>query len=83
MQRRRPDFIRRQVFRCSGRTDQGAFGSLMELSLGGKQPVELPNGEQRRFLEDGDELILSATAAREGYRSIGFGTCSGTVVPAG
>jgi fumarylacetoacetase len=60
--------------------DQGAFGSLMELSHGGTQPVELPSGEERRFLEDGDELILSATAAREGYRSIGFGTCSGIVV---
>lgn len=59
-----------------------SFGSLMELSLGGKQPVELATGEQRRFLEDGDELTLTAIAEREGFRSIGFGECSGTVVPA-
>lgn len=59
-----------------------SFGSLMELSLGGKQPVALPTGEERRFLEDGDELILTATAERDGYRSIGFGHCSGIVQPA-
>lgn len=61
--------------------DPDSFGSLMELSRGGKQPIELPTGEQRRFLEDGDELELTAVAEREGYRSIGFGVCSGTVVP--
>ena len=59
--------------------DSSGLGSLMELSQGGKVRVLLPCGEQRAFLEDGDELILSAKAIREGFRTIGFGTCSGIV----
>lgn len=55
------------------------FGSLMEISGGGRDPVQLPSGEKRCFLEDGDEVSISAVAEREGYRSIGFGSCSGTV----
>jgi fumarylacetoacetase len=57
-------------------------GSLLELSLGGKQPVRLPDGEARTFLEDGDAVILRAAAERPGYRRIGFGECRGTVEPA-
>ena len=59
--------------------DRSGLGSLMELSEGGRVAVELPNGERRCFLEDGDELILRANAARNGYRTIGFGTCAGIV----
>lgn len=59
--------------------DQTGLGSLMELSQGGKTPISLPDGEQRSFLQDGDELILSARAEREGRRSIGFGECRGVV----
>jgi fumarylacetoacetase len=59
--------------------DTSGLGSLMELSQGGNSPVTLPDGEERSFLEDGDELILSARAARDGFRSIGFGLCSGVV----
>ncbi len=55
------------------------WGSLLELSRGGRQPVELPNGETRRFLEDGDTIILKARG-RRGALSIGFGECRGTVV---
>lgn len=62
--------------------DASGLGSLMELSQGGKAPVILPGGEQRSFLEDGDELILTARAVRAGYRSIGFGACRGIVQPA-
>ena len=62
--------------------DRSGLGSLMELSQGGSAPVALPGGEQRTFLEDGDELILAARAQREGYRSIGFGLCSGIAGPA-
>lgn len=58
----------------SAPTDDG-FGSLMELSRGGAQPVALPNGEERSFLADGDEVILSATARADGYAPIGFGPC--------
>jgi fumarylacetoacetase len=56
-----------------------SFGSLLELSEGGKSPLTLANGETRTFLEDGDEVIMTAHAAREGYRSIGFGECRGRV----
>jgi fumarylacetoacetase len=51
------------------------FGSLLELSEGGKRPIELPGGETRTFLEDGDEIVMKAHAVREGYRTIGFGEC--------
>lgn len=56
-------------------------GSLLELSAGGKRPLELPNGERRSFLEDGDTLILAGACERTGARRIGFGQCSGTVLP--
>ncbi|WP_371433490.1 fumarylacetoacetase [Novosphingobium sp.] len=59
-----------------------SFGSLMELSGGGREPVTLPGGETRCFLEDGDQLTLSARAVRDGFRTIGFGPCTGTVQPA-
>ena len=56
-------------------------GSLLELTNGGKQPITLPNGETRRFLEDGDTITLRAFCQREGARRIGLGHCSGTVLP--
>jgi len=61
--------------------DAGSAGSLMELSRGGTVAIDLPGGEQRRFLEDGDDITLSARAERDGWRTIGFGACSGTVLP--
>ena len=57
-------------------------GSMLELSQGGKQPITLPNGETRVFLQDGDTLILAGHCERPGARRIGFGTCAGTVLPA-
>lgn len=57
----------------------GTFGSLMEISQNGREAVRLPNGETRTFLEDGDEVVLSARAEHAGWRSIGFGTCSGRI----
>ncbi|MGK2911315.1 MAG: fumarylacetoacetase [Sphingobium sp.] len=65
----------------SAPTDEG-FGSLMEISRGGTQPIKLPSGEQRSFLEDGDELILSGRMEAPGFATIGFGSCSGIVTPA-
>lgn len=62
----------------SGPTPE-SFGSLMELSQGGKHPVTLPNGETRLFLEDGDEITLTAQAHAQGWRPIGFGACTGRV----
>lgn len=56
-------------------------GSLLELSWGGKEPLTLDTGEARTFLEDGDTLTLAGAALGDGYR-VGFGTCSGTILPA-
>ena len=55
-------------------------GSLLELSWGGKEPVEIAGGT-RTFLEDGDTLTLRGHAQGKGYR-IGFGDCAGQVLPA-
>jgi fumarylacetoacetase len=56
------------------------YGSLLEISQGGKAPVTLPTGETRSFLEDGDELIMTARAEAPGAVSIGLGECRGLVV---
>ena len=60
----------------------GQFGSLLEITEGGKKPIELASGEVRKFLEDGDEIILRARCARDGFASIGFGECRGKVLAA-
>ncbi|HDS1734868.1 fumarylacetoacetase [Pseudomonas sp. BP8] len=60
----------------------GSYGSLLEITEGGKQPIELASGEVRKFLEDGDEIILRARCHREGVASIGFGECRGTIIAA-
>jgi fumarylacetoacetase len=57
-------------------------GCLLEITWGGKEPVELPTGEQRRFLADGDEVVMRAYAERDGYRRIGLGVCMGAVLAA-
>jgi len=56
-------------------------GSLLELSWGGQEPLMLATGETRSFLEDGDTLTLRGVARGDGYR-IGFGECTGKVLPA-
>ncbi len=62
--------------------DRASYGSLLESSAGGKEPITLPNGEARTFLEDGDEVTLSARATAPGAVSIGFGECVGRISPA-
>ena len=62
--------------------DKGSYGCMLELTWRGTQPISLPNGETRQFLEDGDELALRAHCARAGAVSIGFGECRGIVEPA-
>jgi fumarylacetoacetase len=62
--------------------DDGALGSLLEISAGGRRPIALASGESRRFLEDGDTVIMRAHGRREGFATIGFGECRGTIVPA-
>jgi fumarylacetoacetase len=62
--------------------DGNGLGSLLEISRGGKEPIQLPTGETRSFLEDEDELILSARCKAEGAVAIGFGSCTGKIMPA-
>jgi fumarylacetoacetase len=57
-------------------------GCLLELTWRGSKPVTLPSGEERRFLQDGDEVIMKGTLEAEGRPTIGFGECRGTILPA-
>jgi fumarylacetoacetase len=54
-------------------------GCLLERAWRGSEPLELPGGERRSFLEDGDEVMLRGYAERQGFRRIGLGECAGTV----
>jgi fumarylacetoacetase len=62
--------------------DRDQYGSLLELSWGGRQPLVLPDGASRTFLEDGDEVSITATAPGPGDTRIGFGEVTGRVLPA-
>ncbi len=62
--------------------DRHSRGCLLELTWRGTEPITLPTGEVRRFLEDGDEVVMHGYCEREGYRRIGLGTCRGVVEPA-
>jgi fumarylacetoacetase len=59
-----------------------SVGCLLERTRRGAEPLRLPNGEERKFLEDGDEVIFRAWCEREGSPRIGFGECRGRVSPA-
>jgi fumarylacetoacetase len=65
----------------SGQTRE-SWGCLLELTRGGIDPIELPNGESRRFLQDGDEVIMHGYCRREGFARIGCGECRGIVLEA-
>jgi fumarylacetoacetase len=56
-------------------------GCLLEITWRGAEPLSLPNGELRRFLEDGDEIILRGFCESPGYRRIGLGECRGAILP--
>ncbi len=60
-------------------TEKESRGCLLEMTWGGKEPVELPNGEKRTFLEDGDEIIMRGYCEREAATRIGFGECRGVI----
>ena len=62
----------------SGATED-SLGCLLEMTRRGAQPLTLPDGETRKFLEDGDEVILRGYCEREGYARIGFGESKGMV----
>ncbi|MGI9648215.1 MAG: fumarylacetoacetase [Acidimicrobiia bacterium] len=63
-------------------SEPGSYGSLIELTNNGAEPLRLENGEERRFLEDGDTVTLRGHCHREGLPRIGFGEVTGTVIPA-
>jgi fumarylacetoacetase len=60
-------------------TSKESRGCLLERTWRGSEPLELPTGEKRAFLEDGDEVIMRGYAVRDGYRRIGFGECTGRI----
>jgi fumarylacetoacetase len=62
--------------------DENSRGCLLELTSRGQYPMTLPNGEQRKFLEDGDEVILRGFCDGNGFRRIGLGQCCGRILPA-
>ena len=59
----------------------GSYGSMLELSWNGQRPLTMPDGSERRFLEDGDTVIMRGYAEKDGVR-IGFGECKGKILPA-
>ncbi|HEX3937870.1 MAG TPA: fumarylacetoacetase [Xanthobacteraceae bacterium] len=63
--------------------DKSSWGSLLELTTRGTEPLTLPDGEKRGFLDDGDEIIFRGFCEREGIARIGFGECRAVVLPAG
>lgn len=65
----------------SGETED-SFGSMLELSWRGTKPLTLRDGETRKFLQDGDEVIIRGFCEKPGARRIGFGECRGKVLPA-
>ncbi|MDP1714042.1 MAG: fumarylacetoacetase [Anaerolineales bacterium] len=64
----------------SGPTE-GSYGSLLELTWRGEKPIALPNGETRKFLQDGDIVVMKGYCQGEGFR-VGFGEVTGKILPA-
>ncbi len=62
--------------------DRGERGSLIELAWNGKRPITLPDGSTRSWLDDGDEIMISATAPGPAGARIGLGAVAGCVLPA-
>jgi fumarylacetoacetase len=62
--------------------ERGNRGCLLEITTRGAEPLQLPNGDVRQFLEDGDEVILRGYCEAPGFRRIGLGECRGVILPA-
>ncbi|MFN7608920.1 MAG: fumarylacetoacetase, partial [Ralstonia sp.] len=62
-------------------TTPDSYGSLLELTVNGKQPLDLGNGTTRAFLEDGDEVTMTGWCQGDGYR-VGLGEVRGEILPA-
>ncbi|CEI99857.1 Putative Fumarylacetoacetase [Rhizopus microsporus] len=60
--------------------EKGSFGSLLEITWSGRDKIHFENGVERLFLEDGDEVKITGECKNGQYR-IGFGECSGKVLP--
>lgn len=63
-------------------TEPGTQGSLLEQSKGGKTPIQLPGGEERSFVNDGDTIIIRGYAGSLEDGAVGFGECRGTILAA-
>ena len=63
--------------------EKDSRGCLLELTWRGTEPIELPDGTQRKFLQDGDDLTITAWCERDGAARVGFGACTGRILPAG
>ena len=61
---------------------EGEAGAIIEVTRGGQQPIALATGEERRFLEDGDAVMLRGWCEKDGAARIGFGESRGVVLPA-
>ena len=64
-----------------GHQTPDSYGSMLELTWRGANPIQLANGVTRKFLEDGDSIKMRAYAQGEGFR-VGFGDCVGSILPA-
>ena len=62
-------------------TDPGSVGSFLELTNGGKRELELEGGVKRKFLEDGDTIIIKGWCGKDSSSIVGFGECEGTIAP--
>lgn len=62
--------------------EPGSWGSLLEITRRGAEPLQLPSGEKRNFLEDGDEITFKGFCEREGLPRISLGECKGMIIPA-
>ena len=61
--------------------ETGSYGSMLELAWKGTNPIQLSNGEERKFIQDGDNIIMTGYAQGDGFR-VGFGNVSGKLLPA-
>jgi fumarylacetoacetase len=59
---------------------EGSYGSMLEIAWKGTKPVTLADGSSRKFIDDGDTVVMRGFAEKNGVR-VGFGECSGTVLP--
>ena len=62
--------------------ESGCEGSMIEVTKGGKETIELEDGIERKFLQDGDTMTLYGVCGTEDDGLVGFGECSGTIIPA-